>query len=189
MDIAATLPLSPQAAMLGALCAGTAAVLDLRTGRIPNLLTYPCLLAGLALGAISGGLGGLGLALAAMLAGGGVFLAAFLIGAGGGGDVKLMAALGAITGAPLAALDLTLASLIVGGVLSVLLMLHRTGVADLLLRLRLLALLAPVGLWHTVPVLRPRERHSLRFGLAAALGFAWIFFFPALSPLTLSLSH
>jgi len=80
-------------------CALTAACWDLRFNRIPNWLTCPALLLGLALNASHGWLG-LRSALLGMLAGGGIFLAVWLAKGMGGGDVKLMAALGALAGWP-----------------------------------------------------------------------------------------
>jgi prepilin peptidase CpaA len=77
---------------------GIAAVWDLRTRRIPNWLTIPAALAGLAVNAWTGGRDGLqsaalGLGLALLIG-----LPLFALHALGGGDVKLMAAIGAGTG-------------------------------------------------------------------------------------------
>ena len=186
MDLSYDLIATPATTLLAILCAGTAAVVDHRHGLIPNALTYPCLLGGMALATIAGGWAGLGLSVAGILAGGSVFLLAFMIGSCGGGDVKLMAALGAILGAP-AALDLTLASLLVGGAMAVALMLRRLDPADMLARIRLFVMLAPAGIRKTGPALKPGARHTLRFGVAVALGLAWLLLLPSLSPLSLSL--
>jgi prepilin peptidase CpaA len=74
----------------------TAAVTDVRGRRIPNWLTLPAIVAGVALNGALGGwhgvlasLEGLGLAFA-------VYLGLFLLRAVGAGDLKLMAALGAV---------------------------------------------------------------------------------------------
>lgn len=76
-----------------------AVVTDLRARRIPNRLTFPAMLAGLAWHAATGGvdgalfsLGGLGLGL-------GVMLVPYAVGVMGAGDAKLMAACGAWLGA------------------------------------------------------------------------------------------
>ena len=78
---------------------GVSAAVDLRCGRIPNWLTYPALVAGVALSFLSGGVtptaSGLG-----MLAAGGLYLIFWLFRAVGAGDVKLMAAVGAFVGWP-----------------------------------------------------------------------------------------
>lgn len=79
------------------LIAGAGAWFDLRERRVPNALTVGGLAAGLILGAL-GGWGGLG----AAVAGAGIaFLVAlpvFLAGGFGGGDVKLLVAVGAFLG-------------------------------------------------------------------------------------------
>ncbi len=76
----------------------TAAVTDLRTRRLPNWLTVPALAAALVFHSATGGLAGLGTAVAGFALGFGVLLVLWLIGGGGGGDVKLMGALGAWLG-------------------------------------------------------------------------------------------
>lgn len=90
----------------------TGAVWDMRTGRIPNGLTIPALVAGL-LYASDHGL--LLWSLAGAILGGGLYLLLGLAGAMGGGDVKLGAALGAWGGFAFAAVMLVLAS-VAGGV-------------------------------------------------------------------------
>jgi prepilin peptidase CpaA len=76
-----------------------ATVTDLRTRRIPNLLTVPAMVLGLALHAANGGWDGLLLALGGLGLGLGLMLVPFLFGVMGAGDVKLMAAAGAFLGA------------------------------------------------------------------------------------------
>lgn len=76
-----------------------ATVTDLRSRRIPNLLTVPAMVLGLALHAATGGWGGLLLALGGLGLGLGLMLVPFLFGVMGAGDVKLMAAAGAFLGA------------------------------------------------------------------------------------------
>ena len=74
-----------------------AAALDVRTRRIPNVLTVGALLAALALQTPAGGtavLGGLGGAALALL----FVVPFFLLGALGGGDAKLIVAAGAFLG-------------------------------------------------------------------------------------------
>ena len=74
------------------------AVKDVRGQRIPNWLTYSGLLAALVVRAGLGGWTGLKGGLAGMLFAGGIFFLLFLLGGMGGGDVKLMAAVGAWVG-------------------------------------------------------------------------------------------
>lgn len=75
-----------------------AAVMDVRTRRLPNWLTVPMFVAGLIFHVATGGWGGLGMALGGFAVGFGVLLVLWLIGGGGGGDVKLMGAVGAWLG-------------------------------------------------------------------------------------------
>jgi prepilin peptidase CpaA len=85
------------APLIGVLIA--AAITDLRDRRIPNVLTLSLLAAGLCRGAMLGSWAGLGHASLGMLAGAAIPLFLFAISALGGGDVKLMAAIGAWVGA------------------------------------------------------------------------------------------
>ena len=78
-----------------------AAVSDLRTRRLPNWLTVPAFAAGVLAHTVMNGLTGLGFALLGFATGFGILLVLWLIGGGGGGDVKLMGALGAWLGASL----------------------------------------------------------------------------------------
>lgn len=78
-----------------------ALVWDLRTRRIPNAVTVSALVAALLFHGIAGGWAGLGFALGGFGAGFGLLFLLWLVGGGGGGDVKLMGALGAWLGAQL----------------------------------------------------------------------------------------
>ncbi|EJZ19347.1 A24 family peptidase (plasmid) [Rhizobium sp. Pop5] len=185
MDTTYDLTQMPAAAALAVACATTAAVLDHRHGHIPNAVTYPCLLTGFMLAAISGGLAGIGLAFAGLLASGLIFIIAFAAGGCGGGDVKLMAALGAILGL-WPAIDVTLASLMVGGMIAVFSMARRVQWSVLARTVGLFALLLPAGFRDAASVLKPREtHHTVRFGVAAALGLLWCLFIPDFTPLAL----
>jgi prepilin peptidase CpaA len=83
-----------------AVCAVLGAIFDIRSRKIPNLLTGPALLLGLALHLALDGWRGLLSAFAAMLVCGIVFLIFHLAGGMGAGDVKLMAATGCLGGLP-----------------------------------------------------------------------------------------
>jgi prepilin peptidase CpaA len=103
------------AAFVGAL--GLAAVTDLRTRRIPNLLTVSALAVALVLraalggGALLDGLAGVGIAMLVMLP-------LFALRGVGGGDAKLMMVVGAFLG-PKGFLVALLATALVGGAMSV----------------------------------------------------------------------
>src|SRR5215470_8397126 len=97
---------------------GVACATDLRTRRIPNVLTFGAALAGLMFQFATGGVGALGQAALGWLLGALVFLLPFALGGLGGGDVKLLAALGAWLG-PADAVWLVLYTGIAGAVMAV----------------------------------------------------------------------
>ena len=98
---------------------------DLRQRRIPNWVTLPGLAAGLALQGVYGGTDGLLTAGGGAAIGVGVLALPFMLGWVGGGDLKLLAAVGALKGASFAFWTLGFAGLI-GGVMA-LAWLVRTG--------------------------------------------------------------
>ncbi len=92
-----------------------AAVIDARQRRIPNWLTFGLLLAGLGRALAFGGGGSFGHAVLGMLAGAALPLVLYAISALGGGDVKLLAAIGAWVGAgPVVLVFLVEARLVLG---------------------------------------------------------------------------
>lgn len=95
-----------------------ACVTDLRSRRIPNVLTFGGALAGVLANAVTGGADGAGAALAGWLVGIAVFFVPFALGGMGAGDVKLVAALGAWLG-PIDTLWLALYAGIAGGALAI----------------------------------------------------------------------
>lgn len=92
-----------------------AVIADLRSRRIPNLLSGPALVIGLTLQALHFGMPGLlgGLAGAALMLA--ILLLPFALGGIGGGDVKMMTAVGALAGPQLAVFSLA-AGMMLGGV-------------------------------------------------------------------------
>jgi prepilin peptidase CpaA len=92
---------------------------DLRTRRIPNVLTFGAAAAALGYHMVTGGLAGMGSSAAGWLLGAVVFIVPFALRGLGGGDVKLLAALGAWIG-PADVLWLALYTGAAGGVLALL---------------------------------------------------------------------
>lgn len=72
---------------------------DLTRKKIPNFLTFPVMIWGLAYYTFSGGLGGFLFSIKGLLLGAAIFFIPFALGGMGGGDVKLMGAIGAVKGA------------------------------------------------------------------------------------------
>ena len=83
---------------IATVCAAVACVFDMRNRRIPNRLTGPVLLLGLAAHTFFSGWRGLADAMGSALLGGVVFLLFHLAGGMGAGDVKLMAATASVVG-------------------------------------------------------------------------------------------
>jgi prepilin peptidase CpaA len=102
---------------LAAIVVGVIAVgWDLKTRRIPNLLTFGSALAAILAHGYQEGLTGAGWSAAGWLVGVVFFLPIFVLGGMGAGDVKLLGALGAWLG-PAATVWVALFSLISGGVM------------------------------------------------------------------------
>ena len=86
--------------VLAIVAAGTsaAAIIDLKTRRVPNALTMSIAAAGIALAATGFGPVGLGASLAGCVLGAALMLPGHVLGATGAGDVKLLAAAGTLLG-------------------------------------------------------------------------------------------
>jgi prepilin peptidase CpaA len=114
------------------LLCGAAAWCDLRYRRIPNVLTLPAVAVALCLHGATHAGPGLLLSLAGMLAAAALVLPGYALGFTGAGDVKLLAAVGALLTFP-TALFAALLSLVLGGVLSLGLSIWRRNLSGLLL--------------------------------------------------------
>jgi prepilin peptidase CpaA len=156
------------------MCASIGAISDWRTRRIPNLLTGSSILMGLLLHLVLGGWRQMGMAAAAGLLGGAAFFLFFVAGGMGGGDVKLMAAVGCIAGFG-SLMNLFFSTVLIGGIFAL---------ALAILRGRLKSTLANVGalifhhgrcglLQHPELNLLNSETLRLPYGLAIAAG-CWV---------------
>ena len=120
--------MTPPVAILLLLLVITAAVFDIRSRRIPNWLTLSGIILGFALNALLyypyplEGLKSSGLGLLFAFA---VYFVLYLIHAMGAGDVKLMAAVGAILASPAGWFRLFLVTALIGGLFALVLLLAK----------------------------------------------------------------
>ena len=105
------------AQILALAVAVAACITDVRTRRIPNVLTVGAAIAALGVGATTGGFTGATTAVSGWLVGAAVFFIPFALRGLGAGDVKLMAALGAWLG-PADALWLAVHTALAGGIVA-----------------------------------------------------------------------
>ena len=120
-----------------------AGVCDWRTGRVPNVLTLPGIAAGVLLWAVAGlirdGTGGMfdgaGASLAAMAAGLVPFAILYFAGGLGGGDVKLMAMVGAISASWHCVLSTAVYAFLLAAVMAVVVMVRQRVVRQTMRRI------------------------------------------------------
>ena len=160
-------------ALLGAVLV-VAAVTDLRHQIVPNRLTVPAIALGLLLhgaeGLTRGGWAGLGdeliVAFAATLVGLVPMALLFLAGGLGGGDVKLVGAVGAISGSWQCVLGTVFYGFLLAAVMAVVLMVRHRIVKRTLQRL----LGAALSAYGRSKVHLPRDSPKVPFALAVCLG-------------------
>jgi prepilin peptidase CpaA len=116
--------LSPDLRVFLAVFVLAAGTFDLLRRRIPNWLTLGGILAALLLHVVGNGMPGLWFSVRGMALGFGVYLLLYLLHAMGGGDVKLMGAVGALVG-PWNWLIVFLTASILGGVFAIVLIAAR----------------------------------------------------------------
>jgi prepilin peptidase CpaA len=153
-----------------------AAVFDLRRGTVYNWLTYPAIVAGLVLGAVQGAADGdmvdglvnhvLGLGFAF-----GVLLVAYLLGGMGGGDVKLMGAVGAFVGWP-AAIHAVFYSFLVGAAVGLMVVVWRGQLGAALRRLWMAIRILPLPT-ATMDEAAGTPTYRVPFGFAVCVGTLW----------------
>jgi prepilin peptidase CpaA len=157
-------------------CTAVAAGWDLKTRRIPNWVSGSGLAAGLVLHLLLRGWADAGWALLAALTGGAVFFVFHLAGGMGAGDVKLMAAVGALAGWP-HLFPILFATAVLGGLMGLAVaLLHGRGKETLRNILTL-------GMHHSLAGLHPHPEFNvanpralrLPYGVAIAAGTAVVF--------------
>lgn len=140
-----------------ALFCGAAIYWDVRHGRIPNLLNAAAILCGLLIGFVGNGTGGLASSIAGSLLGLSILLVPFLLKMVGGGDVKFLAAAGALVGWRILWMSF-LAGAAIGGVAGIVLIIFRD---KTLAKLKRRLILIQEGQWGS-PVSTPSQGKANR---------------------------
>jgi prepilin peptidase CpaA len=142
---------------------------DVRYRRIPNPFVLATFASGVAINFISGGLTGLYASLAGCALAFVLMFMLHIFGAMGAGDVKLFAAIGAVTGAQLV-LPTFLVVLLTGGVLAVVSII-RAGVVMTTMQRVLQILVGLLPGWEMPKFAVPSDRtHTIPYGVAITLG-------------------
>ena len=142
---------------------------DWRWRLIKNMLTVPAVVLGLLLHFLGSGWSGLTFALLGLAVGFGLMMIPFVFGQMGGGDVKLMAALGSLLGA-YAIMNVFLYTTLAGGLLAIVFAVFRKEGFKSLRRTWQLA--KGLLVFQTVPEMKPEGEQSgtIPYGLAIATG-------------------
>ncbi len=158
-----------------------AAVSDLARGKVYNWLTYPAIAAGLALGALQGAAAegawdGLSDRVLGFGFGFGVLFVAYVIGGMGGGDVKLMGAVGALLGwnsvTDHGALHAVFYSFMTAAAIGLILMIWRGQTRTVLRKMFLAVRILPMP-HATVDEAVGGDTFRVPFGLAVCVGTLW----------------
>jgi prepilin peptidase CpaA len=150
-----------------ALCAAS----DVRSNKIPNIVTIPFAISAVALHTFNNGLDGFSFSTAGMATGIALLVILYIMGGMGAGDVKLMGAVGSFLGAK-ATLAAFLFIALAGGVYSLAIILVRRDVFKGFFSEKLLILSSMVLLGQYVPIEtgNTRQKPRLKYGVAIAVG-------------------
>jgi prepilin peptidase CpaA len=150
-----------------ALCA----VSDIRSNKIPNILTIPFAISALVLHTFNNGLDGFLFSTAGLATGIALLVIPYIMGGMGAGDVKLMGAVGSFLGAK-ATLGAFLFIALAGGIYSLALILIRRDVFKGFFSEKLLVISSMVTLRQYVPIETGNtgQKPRLKYGLAIAFG-------------------
>jgi prepilin peptidase CpaA len=148
-----------------------AAVNDFRTGKIPNLLTFPMILFGIIYHSVMSGWNGLGFSFGGLIVGLCIFLVPYGMGAMGAGDAKLLGAAGAFLG-PKGTIIVAVICVLLGLIYAMtLLVVHRTYARSFLQRCGItIKTLFLTRQFIPIPPEEHEKQPLLRFALPIALG-------------------
>jgi prepilin peptidase CpaA len=147
------------------------AVIDLRTQKIPNLITYPTMVIAFSYHGTLGGGNGLLFSLTGLSVGIALLLLPYLLGGMGAGDAKLMGAVGAMIGAK-GVFYAFLCTAIVGGIYALVLILIRRTYFNGFFKKQMTTLWTFILTRKYIPdpIQVGKNRHRLCYGLPIALG-------------------
>jgi prepilin peptidase CpaA len=147
------------------------AIIDLRTQKIPNIITYSSMLAALCLHTANNGMSGLIFSLKGIAAGIALLIVPYMMSGMGAGDAKLMGVVGSFLGAK-ATFEAFLLIGVCGGVYSVALILIRREMFKGFLSEKIVLLTSIVLLKQYKPLetKTSRQRPRIKYGVAIAFG-------------------
>lgn len=154
-----------------------AAITDVRSFKVYNVLTVPLMISGVAYHDFNNGWAGLELSLGGLLFGGAILLLPFLMGGMGAGDVKLLAAVGAWLGMP-ATFYVFIVSAFASGLCAIAMLVHQKNSREAAARLQMMWVRFNSVVVHpgrdewmqsVVPDQNPRRR-VIPYGAMVALG-------------------
>ena len=155
--------------IVSALFALAAGITDLRSRRIPNWLTYPAVPIAILLHAIAGGWHGARLALLGTALGLGILLPFVLLRSLGGGDWKLVGALGAFYG-PRRLVEVLVYTLLINAVIAIVMVISKKRLGRTLRNIgRIFAAMFRFHLPGSDLTIDNPEAAKVPFGIAAAI--------------------
>jgi prepilin peptidase CpaA len=147
-----------------------AAIIDMRTYRIPNLLTYPTMLIALIYHTVANGVNGLIFSLLGLIVGMGLFSIPFFMGVMGAGDAKLVGAVGAVLGSR-GVLNASIFTAVAGGAFALILLLsHYRNFKFVTRAVETIQASLVAKRLIRIPLSEKEERPKLYYGMAIATG-------------------
>jgi len=148
-----------------------AATIDIRVRKIPNLLTFPAMVAGLLYHSVANSWHGLIFSAEGLVLGIGLFLIPYLMGGMGAGDAKLMGAIGAIVG-PKGVLMAALFTAVAGGIYALVVLLFNLQYFKGFIERNAIMLKAFAYTRNLIPIPadKSEKKPRLCYGVAIAIG-------------------
>jgi len=148
-----------------------AAVIDYRYKKVPNIVTFPTIATGLARAFMGNGFIGLSVSTAGLVIGMALLLLPYASGGMGGGDVKLLGAIGAIKG-PWFVFSSFLAMAIIGGLMAVIRMVFVMKKADMRILVESVRTAYYTRSWPATEIPEYARKERLPYAVAISAGAA-----------------